>query len=435
MKFRRISAISLAAALMATSTAIVADAAESIGGSVKLNLWVQENAGWTVSRSDVQTVSETGTYTFKLDGLSIPKDNLTVIGLKDADVQDEKASETSVSADITYKTTAFKVNGKDVPILDGYQTTLDKGVFDISWWNIWWENHVDLTGIDTIESVEITIEIDMKAAEETAADDTTAATEDTTADTTEDADVEADDEADDADEEDDFDEADDDDDDADDDFDDADDDAAAPYEADGVIDATDFGAQIYGMGTTNWSWATGDESKFDEDGALTLSADSADLNNKGDDTVQFGLQFYLGTDANGNGELAVGDSYKATVTYTLSGDNGVIKEDTVEISKTIEKNQWAAGIDGTYTLYSADIPKADLEGYGEVEATVEISDITYEKASDTASTSNDVAAAGDTAAATDSSKGSPDTGVEDVAAVAGLAVLAAGAVVVAKKRR
>ena len=43
--------------------------------------------------------------------------------------------------------------------------------------------------------------------------------------------------------------------------------------------------------------------------------------------------------------------------------------------------------------------------------------------------------AGNVDAATDSSKGSPDTGVADVAAVAGLAVVAAGAVVVAKKRK
>ena len=43
--------------------------------------------------------------------------------------------------------------------------------------------------------------------------------------------------------------------------------------------------------------------------------------------------------------------------------------------------------------------------------------------------------AGYVAAATDSTKGSPDTGVADVAAVAGIAIVAAGAVVVAKKRK
>ncbi|MDE7233818.1 MAG: LPXTG cell wall anchor domain-containing protein [Ruminiclostridium sp.] len=44
-------------------------------------------------------------------------------------------------------------------------------------------------------------------------------------------------------------------------------------------------------------------------------------------------------------------------------------------------------------------------------------------------------AAGNVAAATDSSKGSPDTGVADVAAIAGLAIVAGGAVLVAKKRK
>jgi len=47
----------------------------------------------------------------------------------------------------------------------------------------------------------------------------------------------------------------------------------------------------------------------------------------------------------------------------------------------------------------------------------------------------DAPAAGDVAGATDSSKGSPDTGVEDVAVVAGLAIVAAGAVLVSKKRK
>ncbi len=44
-------------------------------------------------------------------------------------------------------------------------------------------------------------------------------------------------------------------------------------------------------------------------------------------------------------------------------------------------------------------------------------------------------AAGNVAAATDSSKGSPDTGIADVAAIAGVAIVAAGAVLVAKKRK
>ncbi len=50
-------------------------------------------------------------------------------------------------------------------------------------------------------------------------------------------------------------------------------------------------------------------------------------------------------------------------------------------------------------------------------------------------TTVDAPATGDVEASTDSSKGSPDTGVEDVAVVAGLAIVAAGAVLVSKKRK
>ncbi len=56
-------------------------------------------------------------------------------------------------------------------------------------------------------------------------------------------------------------------------------------------------------------------------------------------------------------------------------------------------------------------------------------------ANDAADIATDAPAAGDVAASTDSSKGSPDTGVEDVAVVAGLAIVAAGAVLVSKKRK
>lgn len=44
-------------------------------------------------------------------------------------------------------------------------------------------------------------------------------------------------------------------------------------------------------------------------------------------------------------------------------------------------------------------------------------------------------AAGNVAAATDSSKGSPDTGIADVAVVAGLAIVAGGTALVAKKKK
>ena len=70
-------------------------------------------------------------------------------------------------------------------------------------------------------------------------------------------------------------------------------------------------------------------------------------------------------------------------------------------------------------------PVAKLTAVNDINAnTVEVSDEAV-----TAVTTGDVAAA------TDSSKGSPDTGIADVAAVAGIAVIAAGVLLTANKRK
>ncbi len=171
------------------------------------------------------------------------------------------------------------------------------------------------------------------------------------------------------------------------------------YVTNGTIEYSDFGAQIYGMGTTNWSWVNGAGGGFEageDKGTLELKTNGADLNNKGDDTVQFGIQFYLSTDSKGEGELAIGDSYTCTVTYTLASANGTISENTVEVSKKVEKNQWGAGIDGTFTLYSADVAKADLEGYGEVTASLTISNVEVTKDGKTLKVGDSLTGAADT---------------------------------------
>lgn len=62
-------------------------------------------------------------------------------------------------------------------------------------------------------------------------------------------------------------------------------------------------------------------------------------------------------------------------------------------------------------------------------------DTTPEDTTPTDTTSDNNAASAPAAPAASDSKGSPDTGVEGVAAVAGLAVVAAGAVVLSKKRK
>lgn len=74
------------------------------------------------------------------------------------------------------------------------------------------------------------------------------------------------------------------------------------------------------------------------------------------------------------------------------------------------------------------------EAAAAVEETVEEEAVEEEAVEETA-VEEVVATTGDVDAAVVSSKGSPDTGIADVAAVAGIAVVAAGAVVVAKKRK
>ena len=69
----------------------------------------------------------------------------------------------------------------------------------------------------------------------------------------------------------------------------------------------------------------------------------------------------------------------------------------------------------------------------EEEATEEVEEDAAEEVEEDAA--EEETTAGDVDASTDSSKGSPDTGVEDVAVVAGLAIVAAGAVLVSKKRK
>ena len=65
---------------------------------------------------------------------------------------------------------------------------------------------------------------------------------------------------------------------------------------------------------------------------------------------------------------------------------------------------------------------------------VKLLDLTFSN-DETLAAADPEPAAGNVDAATDSSKGSPDTGIADVAAVAGIAVLAGGAFIVAKKRK
>lgn len=88
---------------------------------------------------------------------------------------------------------------------------------------------------------------------------------------------------------------------------------------------------------------------------------------------------------------------------------------------------WGSG-DGSFTINDIKVNGTSILG-NEAAAPAEETPGEEAPAEDTS------AATGDVAAATDSDKGSPDTGIADVAAIAGLAVLAAGAFTVARKRK
>ncbi|MCR4779918.1 MAG: hypothetical protein K5876_02360 [Ruminiclostridium sp.] len=157
---------------------------------------------------------------------------------------------------------------------------------------------------------------------------------------------------------------------------------SSAYDINGVVEYSDFGAQIWAMGTTNWGWTSGGTVKFengDTEATLTCTAKAADLNPKGDGTVQFGLQFYTDKDGSNNAEFEIGDSFAAKADYKITGANGTISEGTIDISKEIVKDQYNPGIDGTFDIYKVEIPKSELDSYGDITATVTVYDMTYVK--------------------------------------------------------
>lgn len=92
---------------------------------------------------------------------------------------------------------------------------------------------------------------------------------------------------------------------------------------------------------------------------------------------------------------------------------------------------WLQCWGGTMNIISVEV----LGEGGSVIASATVGELAAAEAPEAEEEVEEAPAAGDVDASTDSSKGSPDTGVADVAAVAGIAVVAAGAFIVAKKRK
>lgn len=143
------------------------------------------------------------------------------------------------------------------------------------------------------------------------------------------------------------------------------------------IAPTDFGAQVYVMGSSNWNWKSVDGS-FGDDGTITLKADAADLwaqSSEGGDTLigGAGVQFYLG-DASAN--LADTEYTTETIEYTIKdGEGNTIAESSVEatLGKKGDDGKRATTTEVSIAGYESD--PADFTKLGEITVTATIKDI------------------------------------------------------------
>lgn len=187
--------------------------------------------------------------------------------------------------------------------------------------------------------------------------------------------------------------------------------------------------------------ATYDDVTVDGNGTYTVSA--TDIDWALDKATDFNLIF-VSTDAPNDGSIVCTQAkiiVDGSVVKTI--DNPVCDETSKHFNISLA-NTWNSDIGGyglAYPLESLAI-EFTIEGFDEdadeaPAATVDEAPAQTTAAAVEAPAETTAAApvAGNTAAATDSSKGSPETGVEDVAAIAGLALVAGAAIALTRKRK
>lgn len=119
-----------------------------------------------------------------------------------------------------------------------------------------------------------------------------------------------------------------------------------------------------------------------------------------------------------------------TVTFTITGLDGA-DDVAVEEVEEVEEAEEAEEVEAEEVEEAV----VEEEVAAPEEVVAEDEAVAEEAPAEEVEEAPALPAAGDVEAATDSSKGSPDTGVADVAAVAGLAIVACGAALVSKKRK
>lgn len=131
------------------------------------------------------------------------------------------------------------------------------------------------------------------------------------------------------------------------------------------ITATDFGAQIYAMGSSSWKW-TSVSNNFAADGSVTMTASYDDIY-AGDDAIgDMGVQFFLGEKA----PLGANQGVKASIEYSITtADGSVDKSGTLDIDFVTGKTT------AEVKLLEGGSSWDDLAAYGDITLTATISGI------------------------------------------------------------
>lgn len=184
--------------------------------------------------------------------------------------------------------------------------------------------------------------------------------------------------------------------------------------------------------------ATYDDVTVDGNGTYTVTA--SDIDWALDKATDFNLLF-VSTDAPNDGSIVCTQAKIIVDGSVVKTVENPVCDDSQTYFNISLANTWNPDIGGyglAYPLESLAI-EFTIEGFDEdADEAPAVDEVKIDEApvdETPAQTTAAAPVAGNTAAATDSSKGSPETGVEDVAAIAGLALVAGAAIALTRKRK
>ncbi|MDE7234135.1 MAG: hypothetical protein K2N29_03645 [Ruminiclostridium sp.] len=184
--------------------------------------------------------------------------------------------------------------------------------------------------------------------------------------------------------------------------------------------------------------ATYDDVTVDGNGTYTVTA--TDIDWALDKASDFNLIF-VSTDAPIDAGIVCTEAKIIVDGAVVKTVENPICDDSQKHFNIALANTWNPDIGGYGLAYPTESLAVEftIEGFDEDAADeADVAPATVDEtpaAAETPAQTTAAPAAGNTAAATDSSKGSPETGVEDVAAIAGLALVAGAAIALTRKRK